>query len=347
MSVKYQVFVSSTYKDLVPEREQVVKAILEMGHIPVGMEMFSAADEAQWKVITRQIDQSDYYVILVAHRYGSMVDGVSYTEKEYDYAVKQGVPTLGFVVDKSIPWDPQAIDQDPDVRAALEQFRKKVMGKPVGFWKSKEDLHGKVSIALIKTFNTNPRPGWMRTTDVPGPELAQELVRLSKENDALRAQLTNKAEAAEKATKQTILGTFKSLRSSEEQISVYKRGARGWESGRKANMLAVFYSIAPTMFIEASTYDIARTISGLIRQSDEVLREHWPIPSNAVQAMLAELYGLDLVTPSNVKHGIKDQKEYWTLTENGRATYGFVRHMLKSSREDTSNQPESPVSGID
>jgi hypothetical protein len=27
------------------ERDKVMKAVLEMGHIPVGMEMFSAADE--------------------------------------------------------------------------------------------------------------------------------------------------------------------------------------------------------------------------------------------------------------------------------------------------------------
>ncbi|EME0904200.1 DUF4062 domain-containing protein [Vibrio parahaemolyticus] len=63
---------------------------MEMGHIPVGMEMFSAADEEQWKIIQRQIDESDYYVVIAAHKYGSIAaDGVSYTEKEYDYAVKK------------------------------------------------------------------------------------------------------------------------------------------------------------------------------------------------------------------------------------------------------------------
>ena len=33
-----------------------------------------------------------------ANRYGSIFDGVSYTEKEYDYALQQGVPTLGFIL---------------------------------------------------------------------------------------------------------------------------------------------------------------------------------------------------------------------------------------------------------
>ena len=71
MSLKYQIFVSSTYEDLKDERNEVIKACLNMGHIPVGMEMFNAADEEQWAVITRTIDQCDYYVVIVAHRYGS------------------------------------------------------------------------------------------------------------------------------------------------------------------------------------------------------------------------------------------------------------------------------------
>jgi hypothetical protein len=45
MNVKYQIFVSSTYEDLKDERAEVIKACLNMGHIPVGMEMFNAADQ--------------------------------------------------------------------------------------------------------------------------------------------------------------------------------------------------------------------------------------------------------------------------------------------------------------
>jgi hypothetical protein len=83
---KYQIFVSSTYEDLKEERDQAIKAILEMGHIPVGMEMSSAADEEQWQLITRQIEATDYYIIIVGHRYGSETrEGISYTEKEFDY----------------------------------------------------------------------------------------------------------------------------------------------------------------------------------------------------------------------------------------------------------------------
>jgi hypothetical protein len=58
---KYQIFISSTYEDLKEERDRVIRAVLEMGHIPVGMEMFNAADESQWNIIKRRIDECDYY----------------------------------------------------------------------------------------------------------------------------------------------------------------------------------------------------------------------------------------------------------------------------------------------
>lgn len=114
--IKYQIFVSSTYEDLKDERALVIKAILEMGHIPVGMEMFSAGDEEQWKQIQRQIDDCDYYVVIVAHRYGSMDKKVSYTEKEYDYAFQKGIPTLGFVIDDNAVWHVAKSDTESDKR---------------------------------------------------------------------------------------------------------------------------------------------------------------------------------------------------------------------------------------
>lgn len=62
MNKKYQVFVSSTYKDLQEARAKVRDAILSMYHFPVGMELFGAANEEQWQIISETIDSSDYYV---------------------------------------------------------------------------------------------------------------------------------------------------------------------------------------------------------------------------------------------------------------------------------------------
>jgi Domain of unknown function (DUF4062) len=81
---KYQVFVSSTYEDLQRERQEVMHALLELDCMPAGMELFPAADEDQWTLIKRVIDECDYYIVIVAGRYGSVgSSGMSYTEMEY------------------------------------------------------------------------------------------------------------------------------------------------------------------------------------------------------------------------------------------------------------------------
>lgn len=198
---KYQIFLSSTFEDLRKERDAVSKAILELGDIPVGMEMFSAADENQWKLIKRQIDQSDYYIVLSAYRYGSMVGEVSYTEREYDYAAEMGVPVLGFLIDPNTEWPPNQMDNDPEVRKRLEAFKAKVRSRMVSFWTNADSLNGKVLAALSKEKNLNPRSGWARADNIAGPEvvaevarLSQEVARLSKENAALREKASIEAQ---------------------------------------------------------------------------------------------------------------------------------------------------------
>src|SRR5262245_8824085 len=89
MEKRYQVFISSTFVDLQEERQAVLRAVLQLNHMPAGMELFPASDESAWQLITQVIDSSDYYVLIIGGRYGSQDDqGLGYTEKEYDYAVK-------------------------------------------------------------------------------------------------------------------------------------------------------------------------------------------------------------------------------------------------------------------
>ena len=70
--VRHQVFVSSTYVDLIEERRTVIQALLELDCIPAGMALFPAADDDQWTLIREVIDLSDYYVVIVGGRYGSV-----------------------------------------------------------------------------------------------------------------------------------------------------------------------------------------------------------------------------------------------------------------------------------
>ena len=102
MDKKLQVFVSSTYTDLIEERQTAVEAILEAGHIPAGMELFKAG-KSQLETIYKWIDDSDVYMLILGGRYGSIEDEsrLSYTELEYRYALSKNMPVFAIVLDDS------------------------------------------------------------------------------------------------------------------------------------------------------------------------------------------------------------------------------------------------------
>jgi hypothetical protein len=92
MDKVYQIFVSSTFSDLEHERRQVTNTLAKAGYLAAGMELFSATDQQQLDFIKRVIDRSDYYVVIVAGRYGSLADDkLSFTEHEYEYALSKGI----------------------------------------------------------------------------------------------------------------------------------------------------------------------------------------------------------------------------------------------------------------
>lgn len=168
MEKKYQIFISSTYEDLKEERKKVQDTILSMYQFPIGMEMFSAADKKQWKIIRETIDSSDYYVLIIGHRYGSVIDkgkyaGISYTQKEFRYALKQKIPVLAFLIDNNVAITPDKMEQDDNKREKLKQFIDEVKnGRTVQWWTSDDDLANKVFIALSKEISKGKRLGWTR-----------------------------------------------------------------------------------------------------------------------------------------------------------------------------------------
>jgi hypothetical protein len=175
--VIYSVFVSSTYEDLREERAVVQKALLQPRCLPIGMELFGATDEATWEFIQRQIAESDYYVVIVADKYGSVAkDGVSYTEKEYDYAKEIGKPVLAFIRKErgSIPRD--KTERDPGKRKTLEAFLNKVSRSPVSHYLTAPELAGQVALSFVNERDRRPAIGYVRADQVPDLKKYAELL---------------------------------------------------------------------------------------------------------------------------------------------------------------------------
>lgn len=316
MDKKYQVFISSTYEDLKQERDQAIKAVLEMGHIPVGMEMFSAADEEQWQLIAKQIELSDYYLVIVAHRYGSETpEGISYTEKEYDFAKACGVPTLGFIIDDKASWPTDKVDRDRKKVASLTKFQEKVKSKLVHFWSTKEDLHGKVSISLIKAMTTNPRVGWSRADEVISPDVTKELSRLSKENSILRTEnqimATRQAEAADEVKE--VVGI---LHANVRTLKIRSENSFATAEKHTRSLLDLFLAAAPNLISESTTLGIAQNIAYSIVSGKH--HKNWPFGKINTEKLIADFAALDLLETSKKKHPVSDKQAYWSLTKVGR-----------------------------
>lgn len=196
MDKKYQVFVSSTYEDLQEERKKVMEALLQMNCFPVGMEYFNASDSSQWEVIKSLIKECDYYVLIVAGRYGSIEEesGKSYTQKEFEYAVEQGVPVISFVHKHPESLPAAKYEQDPLKREKLEKFKSFVQKRLCKMWDNADGLSSQVVLSLTYLIKTHPRTGWIKADEISSAEANKEILALRKENDELKALLAKSKE---------------------------------------------------------------------------------------------------------------------------------------------------------
>jgi hypothetical protein len=187
MEKRYQVFVSSTYADLQEERRKVIQTLMEMDCIPSGMEIFPAADEEQWEFMKKVISDCDYYILIIGGRYGSVTpEGISYTEKEYDFAVSIGLKVIAFLHKNPEDIPAKNTELNPELRGKLESFRRRVSeGRLVKFWSNADELPGLVALSLSKTIKTYPAIGWVRADQVANIQILNEVNDLRKRNQEL------------------------------------------------------------------------------------------------------------------------------------------------------------------
>ncbi len=185
MRKKLQVFVSSTFTDLQSERQAAVQAILKAGHIPAGMELFTASDKSQWEIIKRWIDESDVYMLILGGRYGTVDPdtGISYTEMEYDYAVKQQKPLFSVVI-KEAALEAKVKDLGSDVMEkndplSLKKFRGKVLSTMSAFFEDERDIKLAIHESLGELGHQTNLVGWVSASElVDTSALNAEISRL-------------------------------------------------------------------------------------------------------------------------------------------------------------------------
>lgn len=173
MEKKYQIFISSTYTDLIQERESAVSAVLEAGHIPAGMELFKSG-KTQMETIKKWIDDSDIYLLILGSRYGSIdkETGKSYTQLEYEYALEKNKPIFSLVMSEKLI-DKKVLESgrkvlELDNPQKLGQFKNSVLSKIVDFFDDLKDITASVhkNINHFKHEYKEQLEGWVKGSNI-------------------------------------------------------------------------------------------------------------------------------------------------------------------------------------
>jgi hypothetical protein len=332
MDKRYQVFVSSTFTDLNEERQAVLRAILELDHMPAGMELFPASDDDAWQLIRDVIDGSDYYVLIVGGRYGSLDEtGIGFTEKEYDYALASKKPVIALLHKNPDNLPRDKTETDKDTWQKLSSFRSKVEKKhSCVYWTSPEELKSKVIVSLTTELKRHPMVGWVRADQVPSESTLQEILALRKRVAELEASARHQQTEPPPGTEDlhqgedtfTVEYTFDAYGPATSEADSYSaKITPTWDQ--------IFAAIAPGLIDEQSEPSLRRAFkeffvnyaSESLRHekmlAKRTLRHFEPKNDQDVSTCLIQLRALGLIAESDRKRSVHHKGTYWTLTRFG------------------------------
>lgn len=156
---KYQIFVSSTYFDLHAYRGVVMQAIMNLGHIPAGMEILPTG-RPPWDTIEESIRSSDYFLLLLGKCYGTIDQktGLGFTERELNYAAAQGIPVIVLMLDLAAPWRGDADHDSTLVDGFRERLRQNFTPH---YWRDDASLTSEALAEIHRAIERSPATGWI------------------------------------------------------------------------------------------------------------------------------------------------------------------------------------------
>ena len=325
MYKRYQVFVSSTFEDLQEERTKVIQVLLESDCIPVGMELFPASNEEQWSLIKDVISDCDYYLLIIAGRYGSTnEDGKSYTQMEYEYAREIGKPIIAFIHKNPDNIPSGKSEKTAKGKKRLKEFKSIVEGYLIKYWEAPNELAAEVVISLHKLIKRFPSEGWVKSNSIIDEESVREIRRLQAENRKLQEQLNKISKHAPEGAD--------NLEQGDDIITINYRSQR---KNRKLDFTwnQLYAIVAPHLIKECDELNINNVIIEIINKRLEEMGEDDYLAflsKESLGIILVQFKALGLIQISDQAHTAKDRNTYWKLTPYG----DFVMTQLVAKRKE-------------
>ena len=311
MDKRYQVFVSSTFEDLREERSAAIEALLRIDCIPAGMELFPAADDDSWTLIKSVIDDCDYYLVIVAGRYGSISPGTtrSYTHLEYEYALEIGKPTIALIHSKPGELAAGKCERSEEGRKRLEEFRADLRKKNCRLWADRAELVSGVFTGVQHLKKTRPAVGWVKSNAVPD-SAKDELLRLRGQVDTLDFAL---AAACSRNAPDDVDQLAKGAETTRLSVQ-YPDEAAEWKDVRWDDIIRAV--LPQTYGGGASARDVASALVGLMETETRKPESSATLSRSDYGKVMNQLVALGLVEPRPHPHAITETQ--WFATPYGQ-----------------------------
>lgn len=330
MNKKLQVFISSTYIDLIEERQAAVQAVLDAGHIPAGMELFKAGNTSQLETIYKWIDNSDVYMLILGGRYGSIEEktGKSYTQLEYEYAIDKGLPVFSVVLrDDFLKRKSDILGEERTIEKSnisqYNNFKNLVMSKIVREVSDCKDIMLAVHTTLKDFMEEYKFVGWVRSNST---ELNADLLRqindmsnlisdLKKEKDRLRQELDDLNQSFE--SNLAFEGQLIQIEG-KYQENYGRPGASHFVDRAVSKEITwdkMFILWAPYL-IQTSNYYRAK--QSLERALKDYMGHYFEMRDNLFQTIKIQYHALGLIKAFEANSTAGGTAEFISLTEKGK-----------------------------
>ena len=323
--MKYHLFIGSTLDDLKNERKGISRVIMELGHIPVSAEYLDRSAKNYDQLLAKTIEECDYFVAVVAHKYAPAGEKFSPLEAEYNIAYRKNIPALALIIDEKARWKASKREKEEALVKKLDEFKKRLRSGTCESWLNAADLNQKMQSLFILQMNLSPQAGWVKSDQAIAPSVANELSRLSTENEQLKRQI--KIEGGEIVTKlrEQMKNALKVLALNKVILSFYYATGENWENSRQFRYLRIFKLLVPELSVGKTTADISRFLGTVLNPDlEKTVRKDYPTPSNTIKKIMADFSLLKLVRCIN-KDETSGEDEIWEVTEYGKELYSAYR----------------------
>ena len=323
--MKYHIFIGSTLDDLKNERKELLRIVMELGHIPVVADYLSETASNTPKLLQKIIEECDYFVALVAHKYQTKDGKASPLVGEHAIAAKKGIPVLSLIIDEKARWKPVKKEKNAALISKLDDFKAKLRDGRFGTWINTPDLCQKAQTLLVQEFSINARSGWVNADRTIEPGVANELSRLSVENSVLRRKFFSEERGIDAKFQDDQKRVLKLLALNKVSLSFYYTPGENWENTRQFRLVRLFKLLVPELSLGRSTADISRFLGTVLNPDlKKTVRKDYPTPSNTVKKIMADFSVLKLVMPVENNEG-KISDEVWEISESGKALFSTYR----------------------